>query len=67
MITAGSQDAGLPAGVLNVVTGMGAEAGAALSSHEDVDKITFTGSVETGKRVRVSLLAYLACMFVNHD
>lgn len=41
----------LPAGVVNVVTGFGAEAGAPLASHADVDGITFTGSVSTGKLV----------------
>lgn len=44
-------DAGLPDGVLNVVTGTGAEAGAALVSHPGIDHITFTGSVATGQRV----------------
>jgi aldehyde dehydrogenase (NAD+) len=44
-------DAGLPAGVLNVVTGLGAEAGAALSDHPDVDHLSFTGSRPTGERV----------------
>lgn len=43
--------AGLPAGVLNVVTGYGSEAGAALASHPDINHLTFTGSVETGTRV----------------
>lgn len=46
-----AQQAGLPAGVLNIVTGTGAEAGAALVAHRGVDKITFTGSVEVGKRI----------------
>ncbi|KAJ6760667.1 ALDEHYDE DEHYDROGENASE-RELATED [Salix purpurea] len=40
---------GLPPGVLNVVSGDGPSAGAALASHMDVDKIAFTGSTETGK------------------
>ena len=44
-------DVGLPAGVYNVVTGYGAEAGAALSEHPDIDSITFTGSVPTGRRI----------------
>ncbi len=42
-------DAGLPAGVLNVVTGTGAVAGDALARHEDVDIITFTGSGPVGR------------------
>lgn len=44
-------EAGVPPGVVNVVTGLGAEAGSALSSHTDVDRIAFTGSVETGRRI----------------
>jgi aminomuconate-semialdehyde/2-hydroxymuconate-6-semialdehyde dehydrogenase len=46
-----SRDAGLPDGVLNVVQGIGEEAGAALVAHADVDRIAFTGSVATGKLV----------------
>ncbi|HWL05853.1 MAG TPA: aldehyde dehydrogenase family protein [Xanthobacteraceae bacterium] len=42
-------EAGLPAGVLNIVPGFGADAGAALVSHPDVDKIAFTGSPQTGQ------------------
>jgi aldehyde dehydrogenase (NAD+) len=42
-------EAGLPPGVLNVVSGFGPTAGATLASHMDVDKIAFTGSTETGK------------------
>jgi len=42
-------DAGGPTGVINVVNGMGAEAGKALALHMDVDKITFTGSTAVGK------------------
>ena len=44
-------EAGFPAGVLNVVPGFGDTAGAALSSHPDVDKITFTGSTEVGRLI----------------
>lgn len=43
-------EAGVPAGVLNVVPGYGEEAGAALGRHNDVDCLAFTGSTETGKR-----------------
>ncbi len=45
-------EAGVPPGVLNVVTGIGEEAGAALSAHRDVDFITFTGSPEVGTLVQ---------------
>jgi 5-carboxymethyl-2-hydroxymuconic-semialdehyde dehydrogenase len=46
-----ARDAGLPDGALNVVQGIGEEAGAALVAHPDVDRIAFTGSVETGRLV----------------
>lgn len=42
---------GIPDGVFNIVMGHGAEAGAALSAHEDVDKIAFTGSTAVGKLI----------------
>jgi betaine-aldehyde dehydrogenase len=42
-------DAGLPPGVVNVVTGVGETAGAAIVAHRDVDVIAFTGSAEVGK------------------
>jgi 4-(gamma-glutamylamino)butanal dehydrogenase len=44
-------EAGLPAGVLNVVPGLGPEAGQALGRHPDVDVLAFTGSGETGARL----------------
>lgn len=44
-------EAGLPEGVLNIVNGYGATAGAALASHMDVDIITFTGSTATGRAI----------------
>ncbi len=44
-------EAGVPAGVLNVIPGYGAEAGATLIRHPGVDMVTFTGSSATGRRV----------------
>ncbi len=45
------EEAGFPAGVVNVVTGLGETAGAALSAHPDVDKVAFTGSTEVGRKI----------------
>jgi phenylacetaldehyde dehydrogenase len=45
------QEAGIPDGVVNIVTGFGETAGAALAEHPDVDKIAFTGSTEVGKLI----------------
>lgn len=44
-------EAGIPEGVVNVVTGYGRTAGAMLASHMDVDKIAFTGSTQTGRAI----------------
>jgi len=44
-------EAGIPLGVVNYVTGVGEVAGAALANHPDVDKVSFTGSVPTGKSI----------------
>lgn len=44
-------EAGLPPGILNVVTGFGTVAGQALVEHPDVDKISFTGSTAVGKHI----------------
>lgn len=52
-------EAGLPAGVLNVVQGYGSEIGDALTSHPDVRRISFTGSVPTAKRIAESAAANL--------
>ncbi len=46
-----AHEAGVPAGVLNVVQGIGEEAGAALVAHGDVDRISFTGSTDTAKLI----------------
>lgn len=45
------KEAGIPDGVVNIVTGMGETAGAALASHPGIDKIAFTGSTEVGKLI----------------
>jgi phenylacetaldehyde dehydrogenase len=45
------QEAGFPAGVVNILTGFGETAGAALAAHPDVDKVAFTGSTEVGKLI----------------
>lgn len=44
-------EAGFPPGVINIINGYGKEAGSALASHLDVDKIAFTGSTLTGKQI----------------
>jgi len=46
-----AMEAGVPAGVINVVPGFGETAGAALASHPDVDKVAFTGSHVTGQSI----------------
>jgi acyl-CoA reductase-like NAD-dependent aldehyde dehydrogenase len=46
-----AESAGLPAGVLNIVTGTGQPAGEALVKHPGVDMISFTGSTRAGKRI----------------
>ena len=45
------EEAGVPAGVVNVVTGVGDKAGAALCEHPDVDTVSFTGSTEVGRLI----------------
>ncbi len=50
-------DLGLPKGVANLVLGAGPVAGAPLSSHPDVDMVSFTGGLETGKRIAAAAAA----------
>lgn len=50
MVAELAAEAGLPAGILNVITGTGPEVGEPLGRHPDVDMISFTGSTETGRR-----------------
>lgn len=49
-----ASDAGIPPGVLNVVHGIGEEAGAALAAHPDIDRLSFTGSTDTAKLIGAS-------------
>jgi acyl-CoA reductase-like NAD-dependent aldehyde dehydrogenase len=44
-------EAGIPGGVLNVVTGPGAEVGEAIAGHPGIDKVAFTGETSTGRRI----------------
>ena len=43
------KEAGFPDGVINIVTGYGPTAGAAIANHPDINKVAFTGSTEVGK------------------
>ncbi len=54
-----AEEAGLPPGVLNVVHGTGAEAGAPLTGHPDVDRVAFTGSPLTARTVYTDAAAQL--------
>ena len=45
------KEAGFPPGVVNILNGHGKEAGAAIASHLDIDKIAFTGSTATGRQI----------------
>jgi acyl-CoA reductase-like NAD-dependent aldehyde dehydrogenase len=53
-------EAGIPDGVINVVTGTGASAGKALAEHPDVARLTFTGSTEVGRSIGVAAAQRLA-------
>ncbi len=45
------QEAGVPAGVVNILTGFGVPAGAAIAAHPGIDKVAFTGSTEVGRKI----------------
>lgn len=49
-----AREAGFPPGVINVLSGFGETAGDAIARHMDVDKISFTGSTEVGKKIQVA-------------
>jgi betaine-aldehyde dehydrogenase len=51
------EEAGLPAGVANLVLGAGARVGAVLAEHPDVDMVSFTGGIETGRRIMAAAAA----------
>lgn len=58
-----ASEAGLPAGVLNIVTGYGKEAGAALAGHPGINLITFTGSPAVGVAIQTAAAAnYVKCV-----
>jgi aldehyde dehydrogenase (NAD+) len=46
-----SEKAGIPAGVINILSGFGKTAGAAMANHMDIDKLAFTGSTVTGRTI----------------
>ncbi|WP_199171652.1 aldehyde dehydrogenase family protein [Pollutimonas nitritireducens] len=48
------EEAGIPPGVLNIVPGFGATAGAAIAAHPDIDKVAFTGSTDVGRQILVA-------------
>ncbi|NLR70343.1 aldehyde dehydrogenase family protein [Novosphingobium sp. ERN07] len=52
-------ESGIPAGVVNIVNGLGAQAGQALAEHPGVDKISFTGSTATGRKIVMAALGNL--------
>jgi acyl-CoA reductase-like NAD-dependent aldehyde dehydrogenase len=54
-----ASEAGLPDGVVNVVTGLGAEAGTALASHAGIQGLAFCGSVETGREVLLATAPHI--------
>jgi aldehyde dehydrogenase (NAD+) len=58
------KEAGFPAGVVNIISGYGKTAGAALASHEDVDKIAFTGSTLTGSIIMKAAAVNLKNMYL---
>jgi aldehyde dehydrogenase (NAD(P)+) len=53
------KETGFPKGVVNIVNGLGSEAGAAIAGHPGIDKIAFTGSTNTGREVMRAAAANL--------
>ncbi len=52
-------EAGLPPGVVNIVTGFGETAGAAIANHRGIDKVAFTGSTDVGKKILAASIGNL--------
>ena len=52
-----SFEAGFPDGVVNIIPGFGPTAGNAVATHNDIDKVAFTGSTEIGKRIMAAAAA----------
>jgi aldehyde dehydrogenase (NAD+) len=62
------KEAGIPAGVVNVLNGTGREVGSAIAAHADIDMITFTGSTPTGKQImstKMRLVAEQTCPWLD--
>ena len=57
-----AEEAGVPAGVLNVVQGIGEEAGAALTTRDDIDRISFTGSTDTARIIGTAAARSITAM-----
>jgi aldehyde dehydrogenase (NAD+) len=57
-VAAIAHEAGLPPGALNVVTGLGSQAGSALASHADVNHLSFTGSTAVGAAIQAAAAAH---------
>ena len=58
-------DCGFPAGSVNMVPGIGAEAGARLSGHPELDRLTFTGSLATGRLVAAAAAAEMTAVTIE--
>lgn len=58
------KEAGFPPGVVNILSGYGKTAGAAISSHDGIDKIAFTGSTATARTIMKAASSNLKNMFV---
>lgn len=60
------KEAGFPPGVVNILSGYGKTAGAAIAGHKDIDKVAFTGSTVTARAIMKAASVNLKNMFVYH-